>query len=540
MKRKDIRAVCLAAALLNTAAIPVAAGGPKFYPDDPLIREPRPRHVAEARPRKLSDYYDFFRNMFGGAGERITETGAPIPAQGVNTLGEPMEGAWWERRHYYRRMTIQELKAGPGCLQPPAPGKWTIVAAKSEGVTPGFTIKDSKGEVYFIKFDPLDYPELATAADMITSRILYAAGYHVPEYYIVHFRAEDLELGDDVKLRDRYGQKRPMKRKDVIELLLDAPRDRDGRWRAIASRLLPGKPLGPFRFDGTRSDDPNDTVPHEHRRELRGYRVLCAWVNHDDSRAVNTLDMLQKDPDGRQYIKHYLIDFGSTLGSATSGPNSPRGGAEYLWDMDVALKQLFSLGFYIPQWARARHPEFSSVGHFESRTFDPERWVPEYPNPAFVNALPDDLFWGAKLVMAFTDAEIRAIVETAEYSDPLAANYVVRTLIERRDKIGRAFFAKLLPLDKFAVREGRLVFEDLEVKHGFVASRDYRVTWMRFDNETGARTAIEGAVDFFVPECQPGAYLAAEITARDRDKPVTVYLRNQAGALEVVGIDRTY
>ena len=533
------RTACLAA-LLGAAAIPLGAGGPRFYPDDPLIREPRPRHVAEARPRKLSDYYDFFRNLFGGAGERWTETGTPIPARAVNTLGEPMEGAWWERRHYYRRMTIEELKAGPGDAHPPAPGKWTIVAAKSEGVTPGFVIKDSAGETYFVKFDPLDHPELATGADMATSRIFYAAGYHVPEYYIIHFRVEDLELGDDVKLRDRYGQERPMKRKDVIELLLDAPRDRDGRWRAIASRLLPGRPLGPFRFDGTRSDDPNDTVPHEHRRDLRGYRVLCAWVNHDDSRSINTLDMLHRDPDGRQYIKHYLIDFGSTLGSATSGPNSPRGGAEYLWDLDVALKQFFSLGLWVPRWARRKYPGIPAVGHFESRTFDPERWVPEYPNPGFVNALPDDLFWGAKLVMAFSDAEIRAIVETAEYSDPRAANYIARTLIERRDKIGRAFFAKLLPLDKFEVRGGRLVFEDLEVEHGFAGAREYRVRWMRFDNETGRQTPIAGAADFLVPESRPGEYLAAEITAEDRDKPVTVYLRNRGGTLEVVGIDRTW
>ncbi len=524
--------------LILAACLPLA--GQKFYPDDPLIREPKLRDVADARYRKLSDYYDFFRNLFGNAGELRTEAGRPIPARAVNTLGEPMEGSWWNRRHYYERMPIAALQAGPGDALPPAPGKWTIIAAKGEGVTPGFTIKDSRGEVYFLKFDPLGFPELATSADMITSRLFYAVGYHVPEYYIVHFTPDDLELGDDVELRDALGQQRKMRKKDIVELLLDAPRNSDGRWRGIASRLLPGKPLGPFRFDGTRSDDPNDIVPHEHRRDIRGYRVFCSWVNHDDSRAINTIDSLVEADDGSKYVKHYLIDFGSTLGSATSKPNSPRNGDEYLWDANVAARQFFTLGLWVPPWAHKKYPGIRSVGRFESRIFDPRTWVPEYPNPAFINALPDDLFWAAKQVMAFTDEEIRAIVEEGQYSDPRATEYVTDTLIERRDKIGRAFFADVLPIDRFEVRGGRLVFEDLEVKHGIVAARRHTVQWAKFNNQSGEKTAIPGAVTFEVPAAAPGEFLAAEITAADRDKPVTVYLRRQDGGFTVAGVDRSW
>ena len=43
----------------------------------------------------------------------------------------------------------------------------------------------------------------------------------------------------------------------------------------------------------------------------------------------------------------------------------------------------------------ASYPRFPSIGKIEWKVFDPERWVPEYPNPAFLNRLPDDEFWGA-------------------------------------------------------------------------------------------------------------------------------------------------
>ncbi len=529
----------LGAALVSIAFLTLPASAQRFYPDDPLFEEPTPRRLENAASRDLSDYYDFFSNLFAKPGEQISEVG-PVPAQAVNTLGEPMVGAWYAQRHYYNRMSIEELQRGAGTGTPPSDdGLWTITAAKSDGVTPGFMIRDSNGEVFVVKFDPLDYPELATGADMISSRIFYAAGYHVPEYYIINFDEDRIVLGDDVELRDALGQRRKMTRRDVIELLIDAPRDSDGRWRGIASRYLSGKPLGPFRYEGTRSDDPNDVVPHENRRDLRGLSVLCAWVNHDDSRSINTLDMLVEE-DGLQYVKHHLIDFGSTLGSASSAPNTPRNGHEYIFNRGTALKQFFTLGIWVPNWAKQHFPGIRSVGNFEAEVFDPARWVPEYPNPAFTNRLPDDAFWGAKQVMAFTDEEIRAIVQVAEYSDPRATRYIADTLIARRDKIGRHFFSQVLPLDRFRVEDGELVFNDLAVDYRFADGRDYTVQWSNFDNQAETKTPISSASSLAIPAAGEGGYLAADIHGGDPNKSVTVYLRRNATGFEVVGIDRKW
>ena len=58
-----------------------------------------------------------------------------------------------------------------------------------------------------------------------------------------------------------------------------------------------------------------------------------------------------------------------------------------------------------------------AVGRFEGDAFEPEKWKPEYPNPAFENMRPDDAFWAARIVAKFNDAAMRAIVEKARYTD---------------------------------------------------------------------------------------------------------------------------
>ena len=68
----------------------------------------------------------------------------------------------------------------------------------------------------------------------------------------------------------------------IDRLLENVDRRSDGRYRAVALRVpTDGVSLiGPFQLFGTRSDDPNDVVPHEHGRELRGLQVFSAWLNH--------------------------------------------------------------------------------------------------------------------------------------------------------------------------------------------------------------------------------------------------------------------
>jgi hypothetical protein len=164
------------------------------------------------------------------------------------------------------------------------------------------------------------------------------------------------------------------------------------------------------------------------------------------------------------------------------------------------------------------------------------RWVPEYPNPAFLNRLPDDEFWAAKQVMAFTDEDLRAIVETGEYTDPKAADYVLECLIKRRDKIGKAYFNKVLPFDRFAIRDGALKWEDL-----YKISTEYEMQWHRFNNDTEVRTPIRGATSPRLPDFAGGEFICAELRQlRNRAHKIFVYIRSRGGQTNIVGIDREW
>jgi hypothetical protein len=514
----------------------------RFYSDDPLMKEPEPLRVENARRRKVDDFYDFFANTLGHPGEHQTPT-HKVRAQGVNTLGEVPDGAWYENRHYARPGTLKDLTHGPGGENAPdLDGPLTIIADKSQGITPGFVVQDRRGRIYFVKFDPPANPEMATSADVIGSKFFHALGYHVPDNYIVFFKRSQLVVKSGLRFRDRSGEERDLSEMDISETLLGARRDKEGRFRAVASLRLPGEDVGKFRYHGTRSDDPNDVVPHEHRRDLRGLFVFSAWLGHDDSRAINTLDTLVSDGKLR-YIKHHLIDFGSILGSASTMSNSARSGNEHLFAIKPAALEFFTLGMYVPKWARIRYPHLPSVGRFEWTHFDPERYKTEYPNMAFTNRLPDDTFWAARQVMAFTDEEIRAIVRTGEYSDPAAEKWIADALIARRDKIGRTYFARVLPLDRFRVSRNRLEFDDLAAQYNFAPRQTYTVRWSRFNNSLATKTPIAGASGPELPpqmrQTRAGDYFAAEIGRSDSAKTVTVYLRS-GRSVEIVGIERTW
>lgn len=430
----------------------------------------------------------------------------PVEAQNVNALDEVPNSTWFTNRQFVQGLSQEELARGPTTGSGPDPnGVWTAISGKeSLGSTPGFVIRDQKNDVYLIKFDPPLNPEMTTASEIITSRILHAAGYHVPEHYLVTVEPSRIQVDPKATVRGKYRKRRPMTERDVRAILERVPHAPDGTIRAMASKFLPGIPKGPFLYVGKRPDDPNDLIRHENRRELRGLGVIAAFVNHTDTKAANALDMYEPE---KRYLTHYLIDFSSTLGADNADPQLPRFGNEYFLDFGAIGLSTIALGAYVKPWEVPLTMAYPSVGYFESARFDPPRWRPTYPNPAFLRMTLRDAYWGAKIVTSFTDEDIDTLVRTGRLTDIRAERYIADVLKARRDKIGRHYFSKVNPLDRFELApddrgEQVLRFENLALTRGYAPGREavYRYSIRRhvsrgYDPEImGARVVTEPAI----------------------------------------------
>jgi hypothetical protein len=548
MRRALPLAIVTALALVFSAA--AEDEGPLFRPDDPLWAD-RDTVVdaGGAQPQELGQIYDFLENTFASVGDRRNTRAA-----NVNTLDEVPDSSWFTNRLGRQTMSDAEIVRGPDRVERLEIDQWTIVAGKSGGLQPGFqavATGDSSKQRYQIEFDPPDNPEIATGAEIIGTAIYHALGYNVVDVYLTELDAARLRIAPEATIRDRAGRRRPFNRHDLDDVLRRAARLPNGRYRAIVSRFADGEPMGNFRYYGTRPDDPNDIYPHEHRRELRANRVFGAWLNHDDSRANNTLDMMEGEP-GQQFIRHYMFDFGSILGSATVGPNVPRSGHEYLYEPEVTRKTLLTFGLWAPAWARRSAPSTpDSVGHFTAEGFEPHRWRPEYPNAAFDNMRPDDAFWGARRVAAFSDEVLQRIVEKAQYTDARATAYLVDAIKKRRDEVARVWLTGVTPIvDPRLSAEGELSFANAAVEAGVATPPTrYAVSWSRFDNIRREHEEIGSEVEITATRARAPAavldsqYICATLRAVHPDyphwkAPVRVYFRRDGEDWTTVGLFR--
>jgi hypothetical protein len=529
----------------------VAAGtGRKFYPDDPLARDVDSQDASGVQARDIDLVYDTLENSFSWPGDRTPN----VRAQNVNTLDEVPDSTWFTNRAGARPMTVDELLKGADATAGPAAGSWHVVSAKGDGVTPGFTVRDAAGVVWFLKFDPPGYRGMATGTEVVVSKLFWALGYHVPEVHLASMRPEQLTIDEAATITPPNGNRRRFNRSDIGRLLQSAHRDADGSYRVIASKALDGRPVGGFRFYGTRSDDPNDIVPHEHRRELRAYATFSAWVNHVDSKSINTFDTVVAQ-DGKSVVRHHLIDFGSTIGSAGVYPREAFEGTEYLVEGKRTLAGIPTFGLYVKDWRTVPIYRARAVGAFPSdhSTWDPETWKPRYANSAFRSARLDDKFWAARRLQAFTNAMLMALPRVGQFDDPKSEAMLTRFLIDRRDAILRRYLPAVNPVvDVELTSSGLLTFKNAAVEADLAkVPAEYTVRWLQFDNVTGSSTPLgvtttpgtttRVAVPANLPTSQ-GTYVRAEIAATGGPEswavPVHAYFVRGADGWGPVGFER--
>jgi len=539
----------LAAGLLTSPR----SASPRFFPDDPLwTDDDRAADASQVRPVEDSNSYDFVVNTFGPPGER-----RDTRALNVNTIDEVPDSSWFTNRIGRQSLSAAEIARGPDRVARVTLDGWQVSGGKSTGVQPGFRMTDPGGQTYQIEVDPPSNPEMATAAEIIGTAFYHAIGYHVVDVYLAEVDRESLVIADKATIRDPLnGRRRRLKKYDLDAVFRGIDRLGNGRYRVLVSRFAPGQPLGNFRYYGRRPDDPNDLVLHEHRRELRGARVFGAWLNHDDSRGVNSLDMLERTS-GRGWVKHYMFDFGSILGSGTVFAQRHRAGNEYIFEQKPGWLTLATLGLYVRPWMTIDYPRVPrSVGRLEAERFDPLEWKPEYPNSAFENMRPDDAFWAARIVSKFTDEAIRAVVEKAAYSDPAATDFVTKTIIARRNKVVAAWINQVCPVVEPSLSaDGTLAFTNAAVAaNAATAPERYELSWFRFDNTTdqrtpvGERTTVTGGSARAPESLRGGDFAGVSISASHPQHPgwavpsTFIFRRTAAGAASpgwsLVGVER--
>ena len=543
--RRALIAVIMAAVLATQAA--GSARDQKFFDDDPLAREPETRDASKVQPWKNILSYDLILNLFATPGDH-----RPIRARNVNTIDEVPDSGWFTNRILAKTVTDAEATRGPIANPGPAAGPMTVTRAKPEGVSPGFIVQDSAGVTWFVQFDAARYPEAATGAAMVANQIFHLLGYWQPEYHLAELRPDTLAIGPKATTETPSGKIRRLDRADLDKLLGKAAQRANGEYRMLASRAI-SPYLGGFRYHGTRPDDPNDVVPHEHRRELRALKVFGAWTNLVDMKAGNTLDTLIQSG-GRSVVRHYLQDVGSTFGTGALHPREWDEGYEFLYEGDPTWKRLVTLSLYQRPWQHVSYTEYRSIGRFEGDDFEPTAWKPRVPTAAFLNARADDNFWAARRVMAFSDALIRTVVAAGRFSDPAAERHLADVLIKRRDRIGRAYLPAINPVVDVALDpSGVLTFGNAAVAAGVAPApaRGYRAHWYSFDNVTGDSRSLgdpTAAADgrMKTPAELParvGEFVRIDIEAVEPPHaswavPVRAYFRRVTDAWQLVGFER--
>jgi len=520
MKKQTRAALFLFIAILT----PVLAGAAKsgFALRRPLRVDSDDKSIPLPKARQVSDMYAVLYNSWLRHLSLEVALEKKQPALNVNAWDEVPDSSWFTNRIGVRPLSFDEVTKGLEG-RPPDAAPWRVDRRNDSGYTPKVEIQDATGQRYVLKFDPKGARERNSGAERIGTLIMWAAGYNVPHNTIAYFRPDDLKFDDKSSYRDPFGKQRRLTREDVEAVLNGLDPMPDGRYRGIASLYLPGNPLGPFIFTGRRKDDPNDLIPHELRREIRGMKVIAAWINHVDIKDAQAMDMYHTSPDGRKFVRHYMLDLSATLG-AYEWPIAPyRVGHEYMFDGSTMGRSFLSLGLWRRPWEVSGKVEHQEVGYFSPELFAPDKWKPSFPNLAFENMDDGDGYWGAKIVTSFSAEMIRKLAEAGDYSRPEVTKYVESTLRARRDAVGAYWLNRVTPLEEISLAGSLINFRDLASDRGFaVASpREYRFRVETLDRKRLTADAIARAVD--LPSLLQLASKAAVPTA-DRHGRIPILL----------------
>ncbi len=505
-------------------------GGERPFPmRPPLARDTDTRPVGpRPEPYVSPQSWDVADNTIFRPLTRVFAVAPGGEAVNVNSLDEVPDSAWFENR--------DAGDPGPCAapdLNPDDPdGSWIIDQGKPNGATPGFRVTIGARHFMF-KVDLPDVAPRANAASLVGSRLYHAAGFFVACERIVDVRPALFGLKPGLVSKDNFGFARAFDRAALERMLAGGLRVGD-RVRLEASEWIPGTPIGPFRYEGTRDDDPNDVIPHEDRRELRGARLVAAWLNHWDAREQNTLDTWIGG--SRGHVRHYVLDFSDSLGS--EWPQMPgiwrRLGFSYYLDFKQVGADFITFGAIERPWDRVEISREAPVfGYFSERDFEPEEWHDAYPNPAFDRMNERDGAWMARKIARIAPADLHAMITAARLA-PVEEAYLERTLLARQRAILRRYLGRLSPLADVTAGDDGVCAVDLARRAGVFERFAYRAT------EQGQALAVlhDDGGRVCVPLAHRGGYRVITIHNGVAPGGLEIHLYDQGGGYFVAGLVR--
>jgi hypothetical protein len=533
----------------------------------PCHEEPTPKdpkHVSCAPEVYVSPLaWDGVDNSIFRPLARVFAVDPAGDAPNVNSMDEVPDSAWFENRIGVRPIDIAELTRG-ACTEKQMlsgetvpEGAWLIDQGKANGATPGFRVKLSDKGKYMLKTDgpALERP---TAAAVIGAAAYHAAGFNTSCEQVIFVKPSSFTLKPGLTVTDNSEITRPFDAQ-ALGKVLDEAKHRGEYRRLQASAWLPGYLLGPFRYEKTRDDDPHDIIPHEDRRELRGARLLAAWLNHFDAREQNSMDSWIGPPKSKApelepgFVRHYYLDTSDCLGSEWEWDGiSRRLGQAYLLDWGYIAGDFVTLGIIQRPWDKVqRHPGMELFGYFDVEHFDPETWVNEYPNPAFSRMTERDGAWMARVLARFTPEMVAALAAMGRFEDPARASYLTSVLEGRLRKILQRYLTRLSPLSNVRVEgTSRLCATDLARSRGIGRSSAYRAELLLPDGDarplpalaaSGAEICVDLAhgANARAPEGPPGKYVVVRIWS-SAEGPLEAHLYDLGarGGYRLAGIER--
>ncbi|MBV8757589.1 MAG: hypothetical protein JO257_09950 [Deltaproteobacteria bacterium] len=435
-------------------------------------------------------------------------------ARNVNSMDEVADSSWFTNRKPVAPNPKEPGACDENDMLPPPDkiekGAWVIDHGKDNGATLGFRVNiEGKGK-YMLKADEKGKPERGSAASVVGAAIYDALGFNTTCEQIVQVRRDMLTLKPGLKVVENSGLTHPFDEDALKEVLESSTQLGNGLVRMQASKWLPGVAVGPFRYIGTRDDDANDVVDHADRRELRGSRLVAAWLDHWDAREQNSMDVWlavnkEKKKSSPGFFKHYILDTSDIFGEeVTLDDMSRRLGYGYEFDIKDIGKQLITFGADEEPWDRAhRVPGKEQFGYFNYPDFDPVRWRPFYPNPAFMRATERDNAWMARKIAQLSPEDIKKFVELGAWSKAENAEYIYNILIERQRKILHRYLTRISPLGDIANDNGSICATDF-ARLREVYPRD-RFTYTVVEHGYGVDTQVHATVDdqsrmCFVPQ----------------------------------------